>query len=184
MLRLIALILPLGLDTFAVSAAIGVSGITAPQRLRLSFVFAAFEGVMPLIGFALGVALGAVIGTRADYVAGAVLIALGAYMARPGEDDGEVEAVSRMADAHGLALIGLGIGVSIDELTIGVSAGLLGVPILLAVVLIALQAFLVTQLGVRVGERVGERFRENAERLAGLALVALGVFFIAAAIYH
>jgi putative Mn2+ efflux pump MntP len=49
-LRLAALILPLALDTFAVSAAIGVAGIDKRQRLRLSLVFAAFEGLMPLVG--------------------------------------------------------------------------------------------------------------------------------------
>lgn len=183
MFRLVALIIPLGLDTFAVSAAIGVAGITGAERLRLSFVFAAFEGLMPLAGFALGAALGAVIGHRADYVAGVVLIVLGSYMIWADDDDGEVGVASRMAGTHGLALVGLGLGVSIDELAIGASAGLLRVPILLAVILIAAQAFLVTQIGVRVGARVGERFREGAEKLAGAALLLLGVFFIGAAAF-
>jgi putative Mn2+ efflux pump MntP len=47
-------------------------------------------------------------------------------------------------------------------------------------VLIALQAFIVTQLGVRLGARVGEEIREGAERLAGVALLVLGVFIIGA----
>jgi manganese efflux pump family protein len=174
LLRLLALILPLSLDTFAVSAAIGVAGTTAAERLRTSLVFAVFEGVMPLIGFLAGSALGGAIGARADYVAGALLIGLGSYMLCC-EDDDEAEATSRMADAHGLTLITLGIGVSIDELAIGVSIGLLGIPILLAAILIGLQAFLVSQLGVRVGARVGENIREGAERMAGLSLLLLGV---------
>jgi putative Mn2+ efflux pump MntP len=41
-------------------------------------------------------------------------------------------------------------------------------------VAIGLQAFVVSQVGVRVGSRVGARLREAAEKLAGLALITLG----------
>lgn len=44
---------------------------------------------------------------------------------------------------------------------------------------IAVQAFVVTQIGVRIGGRAGERWRESAERLAGVALIALGVTLLA-----
>jgi manganese efflux pump family protein len=179
-LRLVALILPLALDTFAVSAAIGVAGIDKRQRLRLSLVFAAFEGLMPLVGFLIGSRLGNAIGGAADYIAGILLILLGLYMLVKEDEDDELQAVSQMAATHGLALIGLGISVSLDELAIGFSVGLLGISIGVAVVLIALQAFVVTQLGVRLGARVGEGIREGAERLAGVALLLLGVFIIGA----
>jgi len=180
MLRLIALILPLALDTFAVSAAIGVAGIDKSERLRLSLVFAAFEGLMPLVGFLIGARLGNAIGGAADYIAGILLMLLGLYMLVKEDEDDELRAVSQMARTHGLALIGLGIGVSLDELAIGFSVGLLGISIGVAVVLITLQAFVVTQLGVRLGARVGEQIREGAERLAGVALLVLGAFIIGA----
>jgi manganese efflux pump family protein len=179
-LRLAALILPLALDTFTVSAAIGVAGIDKRQRLRLSLVFAAFEGLMPLVGFFIGARLGSVIGSEADYIAGGLLVLLGLFMLVSEDEDDELQAVSRMARAHGLALIGLGVSVSLDELAIGFSVGLLGISIGVAVVLIALQAFIVTQLGVRVGARVGDGIREGAERLAGVALLLLGAFVIGA----
>ena len=51
MWKLLAFVLPLGLDSFAVAAAIGaVQQTTARQRLRISLVFVIFEGGMPLIG--------------------------------------------------------------------------------------------------------------------------------------
>ena len=105
---------------------------------------------------------------------------LGLYMLVKKDEDDELQAVSQMAGTHGLALIGLGISVSLDELAIGFSVGLLGISIGATVVLIALQAFIVTQLGVRLGARVGEEIREGAERLAGVALLVLGVFIIGA----
>lgn len=178
MFRVVALILPLALDTFAVSAAIGVAGIDRRRRLRLSLVFAAFEGLMPLAGFLIGSRLGNAVGGRADLAAGAVLIGLGLYTLLEEDQGEELEAVSRMARTHGLALIGLGVSVSLDELAIGFSLGLLGISIGVAVLLIALQAFIVTQVGVRLGARVGEGIREGAGRLAGLALVVLGAFIL------
>ena len=58
MLKLLAFVLPLGLDSFAVAAAIGASQVTTMwQRLRISLVFVIFEGGMPLIGLGLGTAL-------------------------------------------------------------------------------------------------------------------------------
>jgi putative Mn2+ efflux pump MntP len=49
------------------------------------------------------------------------------------------------------------------------------VPVIIA---IAVQAFLAAQLGLHLGSRIGERFREAAERLAGVALIILGLFLL------
>jgi hypothetical protein len=57
-------VLPLGLDTFAVSAAIGVTGHDSGRRLRLSLLMAAFEAGIPLVGLALGAPLGHAVGAR------------------------------------------------------------------------------------------------------------------------
>jgi putative Mn2+ efflux pump MntP len=172
-LRTLLLIVPLALDTFAVAAAIGMAGLPHRERLRVSLIFAGFEMLMPLVGFAAGLALGSAIGDVADYLAIAVLVGVGASMLRSGED--EAGAVNAAARVHGLAVIGLGLSISLDELAIGFTIGLLGLPILLIVVLIGLQAFIAAQLGHRLGARLGERVAEGAERLAGIALVALGV---------
>ena len=54
----------------------------------------------------------------------------------------------------------------------------LNVLVLTSAVLIGAQAFIVTQLGIRLGQRIGERVREGAERLAGVALAALGLVLL------
>jgi manganese efflux pump family protein len=69
----------------------------------------------------------------------------------------------------------LGVSISLDELAVGFTLDLLRLPTLLVIVLIGAQAFLVSQLGLRLGARVGSEVREGAERLAGLALIALGL---------
>jgi putative Mn2+ efflux pump MntP len=84
-----------------------------------------------------------------------------------------------MATAHGPMLLLIGLSVSLDELAVGFTLGLLRVPVLPFLVAIGLQAFVASQLGFRLGASMSERFRERAERLAGIALIALGVILLA-----
>ena len=173
MLKLLAFVLPLGLDSFAVAAATGaVQETTARQRLRISLVFVIFEGGMPLIGLGLGSALARSVGHVADYLAAAAVIGIGAWMLLAGDKDEEDR-------ANGLALVALGISISLDELAIGFSIGLAGLPVTAVIVAIALQAFLAAQLGLAIGARIGERWRERAEQAAGIALILLGGYLIA-----
>jgi putative Mn2+ efflux pump MntP len=51
---------------------------------------------------------------------------------------------------------------------------LLRVPTVPALVLIAVQAFAISQHGLVVGIRISESIREHAERFAGVALIAIG----------
>jgi len=169
--RVIALILPLCLDTFAVAAALGMTRPTGAQRIRFSLLFAAFEGGMPVIGLLVGAGLGKVIGDWSEYVAIAALAILGAYMLWTRADDDE--RVRKLAATRGPAVIALGLSVSLDELAIGFSLGLLNVPIIPAIVLIAAQAFVVSQVGFALGTRVGAATREGAERLAGAVLIVI-----------
>jgi putative Mn2+ efflux pump MntP len=170
--RTIALILPLCLDTFAIAAAIGLTRPTGAQRLRFGLLFAAFEGGMPVIGLLVGAGLGRAIGGWSEYVAIAALAGLGLYMLFGRDDD--AERAKKLATSSGTAMLVLGLSVSLDELAIGFSLGLLNVPIVPAIFLIAAQAFVVSQIGFALGGRVGEATREGAERLAGAVLLAIG----------
>jgi manganese efflux pump family protein len=179
MLKLLAFVFPLGLDSFAVAAASGATqALTAWQRLRISLIFVLFEGGMPLIGLGLGTALARGIGQVADYLAGAAVIAVGAWMLLAGEKD-EDDKASRLTSSRGLALIALGVSISLDELAIGFTIGLAHLLITAVIIAIALQAFVAAQLGLAIGARIGERWRERAEQAAGIALILLGIYLIA-----
>jgi putative Mn2+ efflux pump MntP len=179
-LKLIALIAPLGLDTLAVAVVLGIAGFPSHRRLALSLFFGAFETAMPLIGVALGVPLGEAIGGIANYVAAGVIGALGVYMILQRSDESEGERLLAMTRRGLWSALALGASISLDGLAIGFGAGLLNLPIVPMAVAIGVQAIVVTQIGVRIGSRVGERLREAAERLAGLALIALGVGLVVA----
>lgn len=176
-LKFAALVVPLGLDTFAIAAAIGALGLDPRRRLRLALWFAAFEGGMPLVGLALGAPLGRDLGAVAEYAAAAVLAGLGLRALTEHDDD--PERLRRLAGSWGVGAVLLGLSVSLDELAIGVALGLLRLPTLPVVGLIALQAILVTRLGLAVGHQLSEGRRECAERIAGLALLALAAGLVA-----
>jgi manganese efflux pump family protein len=73
----------------------------------------------------------------------------------------------------------VGISISLDELAIGFSLGLVRLPALPVIIAIAVQALLASQLGLALGHRISERLRERAEQLAAAALILLGGYLIA-----
>jgi manganese efflux pump family protein len=171
--KLIALVLPLSLDTFAVSAALGAAGLSRRERWRLSLLLAGFEALMPAVGFLAGGLVARALGGAADYAAAVVLVGAGLLVMRDSDSDPpEGGALARRM--RGLAALGVGVGVSLDELAVGLAIGLLGLPVLLVALLIGAQALIATQLGVRFGARLGEASRVRAEKLGGSLLIALG----------
>jgi len=170
---LLGLIVPLALDTFALAAALGVAGLPPEDRQRTSLILTAFEATMPIVGAAVGTALGDAIGPYAGWTAIAALAIAGVLMLRPSDEDAETARLALLARARGIAILDLGLAVSLDELAIGFSLGLLGLSLPVAVAWIAVQAFVAAQVGLRVGSRLGEAVRERAEWLAGVVLLLL-----------
>ena len=143
----------------------------------MSLLLSGFEMAMPVVGLLAGRGLGAAIGDLAPYIAGVALLGLGGYMLLA-DESGEGEKVAGFSTRSGLALFALGLSISVDELAMGFTIGLLGLSIVAAVILIGVQAFVVAQLGLRLGARVGEAAREWAERLAAVALLGLGALIL------
>lgn len=180
-LTVAAVVLPLAIDTFILGTALGAAGIETSERLRTSLILSAFEAGMPVAGFLAGAAIGAAAGPWSTYLAAAVLAAIGGWMLWPrsADDDDEADRLRLLHAARGWAIILLGLSTSIDELAIGLGIGLLGLPLIVLVVLIAVQAFLAAQLGMRFGSRMAERSKRGAEVVAGCLLVLAAVLVLA-----
>jgi len=173
------LLLPLALDTFALATALGMAGLEKRGRLRVTLVFTAFEAGMPIAGMLIGRGLGALIGEWAGYGGILFLVIAGLLLLRPDKnEDAESKRVGLLAHARGIAIIDLGLSISADELTIGLSAGLLGLSIALTVIWIGIQAFLAAQVGLRFGSRLGEEARERSELVAGVALILVAAILL------
>jgi manganese efflux pump family protein len=173
--KLAVLVLSLGLDTVTVAVSLGIAGIGRRNRVRIGASFALFEGGMPLGGFLAGRLISGAVGDIASWAGVLVLLGVGVYMVYESLSDQD-EAILNIDTWRGLLLTSL--SVSMDELAIGFSMGALGLPIALAVVLIAAQAFILTFIGTALGNRIGERLAERAEFVAGAVLATLAVVLI------
>jgi putative Mn2+ efflux pump MntP len=189
-LSLLLSVFPLGIDTFAIAAVVGGSSrLTGWVRWRISVIFVVCEGGMPLVGLALGASLGHVIGSMADYLSGGLLFALAGYLwwaerddDDDDDDDGEVAKARSLCSARGLALLGIALSISVDELAIGFSlglgthegSGLIGPTVIVAA--IAIQTLIVSQLGLLLGSRISDRLRERIEKLTSPGLACLGLY--------
>lgn len=169
----IVLFLSLGLDTLAVAVGLGLSGLPRNRWWRVGLTFAFFEGLMPVVGLAVGTRLGHAMGVWADYGAAALLILVGVLAIREAlaDDDEDDKAPS----VEGRQLLLTALSVSLDELAVGFSLGVLHVPVGPALVFIAVQALGVTFLGLSFGRRIGARIGERAELVSGVVLTLLGV---------
>ena len=173
MTRLVAILLPLCLDTFAAAAALALAGLTTRQRLQVSLLFPAAETAMPVLGLVIGLAAADAVGAVAGWAAAVVIGGTGAYLLA---EAGEPEPAAGWRLARGWALLALAIAISVDELALGLGVGLLRLPFTAAVIMIGVQAVVATQLGLLVGGRVAARTRSRTEGLAGFALVAIAIF--------
>jgi len=169
--KIAAFVIPLGFDTFSVAMMLGLHG---KRPFRPALTFACFEAVMPLIGLLLGRRVGARFETRTVVLGGVVLFGVAVCMLKE-TVEGEGEA-SKLAFTSLRTTVLAGIGISMDELAIGFPMGVSGLPIPETIAAIALQAFIVTYVGIMAGARLGATFGRRTSKLAAVvAAVSFGV---------
>ncbi len=171
----------LAMDAFAVSVCKGLSmrRVDRHQALLIALLFGAFQGIMPLIGWALGTGFAALIEPVDHWVAFVLLAFIGGKMLWDGfhEDDAceECGQGSATAALDLKELFLLAVATSIDALAIGVTLAFLGVNIWFAAALIAAVTFVLSLIGVGLGNRVGARFNRAATFAGGAVLILIGL---------
>ncbi|WP_291475016.1 manganese efflux pump MntP family protein [Corynebacterium sp.] len=175
LLSLIMLGIGVSADAFAAALAIGVrkTRITGRMVVTVGSVFAVFQIVMPLIGWALASSFSTFLAPVDHWIAFVLLVLLGVNMIREalGPDETSKGPKDRL-DLRRLAVLGL--ATSIDALAVGVSLAVTHVSVVEAVAVIGAMTFLLSAMAVLIGHRAGMRFRRPAEILGGLVLIAIG----------
>jgi putative Mn2+ efflux pump MntP len=100
------------------------------------------------------------------------------------DDDDEAGKARALVGARGLSVIGLGLGISLDELVVGFTISFSKLPVADVITAIVIQAFLAIMLGQLLGRkaRTGS-LRLSAERLTtGTKLMAGGVLVALSAV--
>jgi manganese efflux pump family protein len=93
------------------------------------------------------------------------------------DDEDEVGKAKALVGARGLSVIGLGIGISLDELVVGFTISFSSLPVADVITAIVIQAFLAIMLGQFLGRKARDgSLRLSTERLTnGSKLMAGGV---------
>jgi manganese efflux pump family protein len=117
-------------------------------------------------------------------VGGLGLLMLDEVLNDDDDDDDEAGKARKLVAARGLSVIGLGLGISLDELVVGFTIGFIRLPVFDVITAIVIQAF----LAIMVGQLLGRKARNGSLRLSseritnGTKLIAGGVLVALAAI--
>lgn len=171
----------LSMDAFAVAVCkgLGMSKLNGKHAFVIALFFGAFQGLMPVIGWALGTRFESSIASIDHWIAFALLGFVGAKMlwdAFREEDEGcEAceDAASERLDVKELVM--LAIATSIDALAVGITFAFLGVDIVAAALAIGATTFVLSFAGVAAGNLFGSRFRKPAGIVGGIVLILIGV---------
>lgn len=174
-LKILGIAFAVGLDVLALSIAVGIMQVPWRSRIRLGFTFSCAEVLMQIVGYAIGTGAGRIVGAFADYIGFLVLAGVGVFIVRESfSEDG-----SPLKVDSGWGLVAACASISLDSLGIGVSLPGVPLPLVPLLATVAVSTLVFTTVGLAFGTQLGQRYRSRAERLAGIVLVLLAVFFTA-----
>ena len=175
--ELLLIAVGMSMDAFAVSICKGLSvqKIQPKHALSVGLWFGGFQGLMPVIGFALTAIFAGYIESVSAYIAFALLAFIGGNMIRESLSKEEEEIDDSFAVK---TMLLLAIATSIDALAMGVTLKLGGANIFVAAPLIAVTTGLLSPIGLKVGNVFGAKYKSKAELVGGIVLVGLGVKFL------
>lgn len=182
---LVILAVGLAMDAAAVAAARGLllERIQLRHVLLIALFFGGFQGLMPMLGYALGASFGKWIQAWDHWLVFLLLGGLGVRMLReavgqspPGADDSDAAASRGNADPFALpVLLTLALATSIDALAAGITLPLMGASLLSSSAVIGVITACLSVIGLFVGRRFGDALGRKLDVVGGLALIGLGI---------
>ncbi len=166
----------LAADAFAGALVRGLNmrRVSVLSAAATAAVFGIFQGIMPLFGYLAGNAFSEYVGAWNNYVAAALLAAIGLNMIK-----NSFASENEETDLGTGSLFAVGFATSVDACAAGISFALNGaVRVLPACCVIALTTFIISLAGVMLGSKLGEKYNRRAERAGGGILIAMGVRFL------
>jgi manganese efflux pump family protein len=164
----------LSFDTFAVSVSSGLilRKINFFDAMKIAFVLALFQGLMPLIGWLIGSGLRKYMMAYDHWIAFILLSVLGTKMIYESfQSEDERKPINPMRFT---VMLSMAIATSIDALIVGLSFAFFELNIYLTVLLIGTVTFIVAMLGILFGKKAGAHLGQRMEIVGGLILIAIG----------
>ena len=175
LLTLIFIAVALAMDSFAVSITTGsvLRKFHFKAMGKISFLFALFQGAMPVIGWYAGESFEEYIRDYDHWVAFFLLTFIGGKMIYEsvwGEEE------TPYLDPYSFRKMAtLAIATSIDAFAIGISFSVLNIEIAFPALIIGLVTFIFSFAGLTIGIKLGRAFGSKVELIGGLILIFIGV---------
>lgn len=185
---LIALAFGLSVDAFAAALGKGTGerASTLTSALRIGFIFAAMEAIMPVVGYLIGMALSAWVAGIDHWVAFILLGLVGIHMIWQAFKE-EPETINDHAETaangpiRGPRWIHLGlaaVATSIDATVVGVSLAMVGTNLVLACLIIFGVTLVMCTMGALIGRKAGDWLGHWAEVAGGIVLIIIGALIL------
>ena len=179
MFAVIILAAGLAMDAVAVALVRGAAGRHSLARaLEVGAAFGAAQGLLPLAGWALGLAFADWIAPFDHWIAFALLGFLGARMIREAFS-GDTDKAPPGARSHYAGLAAAALARSLDAGAAGLTLPLFGPPVLVSCLVIAAVTAGLCAPAYWLGTRASARFGRFAEVAGGCALIAIGAHILA-----
>ncbi len=176
-IELLFLSVGLAMDAFAVAVCKGLSvkKVAVKNSLTVGAYFGIFQGLMPAIGFLLGVSFSKYINAYDHFIAFVLLSIIGGNMI--------AEAIKKEDECINCsfsfkAMLPLAVATSIDALAVGVSFAALNMTnseLLLSVLIIGVVTFIISAAGVYIGNIFGTKYKSKAQLFGGVILIIIGL---------
>lgn len=172
MLAALALAFGLAMDATAVCAARALGAGARREVLLLPLLFGLFQGGMAALGWAGGDWARAYIAEWDHWIAGILLVVIGAHMIVEGwrHDDGDEQ-----KPGTPLLYLGLAIATSIDAAAAGLTLPLIPIAPWLVLTLIALVTSACCAIGYVAGRALGERVGPRLGIVGGFVLIGIAI---------
>ena len=182
-LALVLSALAVGLDNFAAAIGIGIAGVDARTRLRVTLVFGLFEATMPVAGLLLGHGSAASLGQATRYIGGGLLAAAGVWSVVEARGSADVDPADQRplqnAGQSVATLLMTGFALSIDNLVVGFGLGVTKAPLVASLFVFAAISVGLSLVGLEVGRTLGARMQGRADSVAGAVLIVVGALVAA-----
>lgn len=173
---LVLLSLGLAMDAFAVSVTNGMTihKIKLKQAGVIALTYGVFQGIMPVVGYALGIGFSAYMESLSCWVALILLCAIGMKMIYEGFKCTR-EGTCKLRPFVLSLVLTQAVATSIDALMVGVTFVAVRAPLFIATGTIAAVTALISFSGVYIGKKFGDIFKSKSEILGGGILILIGI---------
>lgn len=183
LIDLIFTALGLSMDAFAVAICKGLAMPNYRYRkgLIIALYFGIFQGLMPILGYLLGLSFQDIIIKVDHWLAFILLSVIGGNMLK---ESTSKEIIDYSIETTFKIMIPLAFATSIDALAIGITLVFLQVNIFTSSLIIFIITFFMSFIGTKIGHKIGHRYSKKSEFLGGLILIAMALKILITHLTH